>query len=280
MRRILGAAILVVAGACRPAPPAREYHLVGQILAVDRASSRVTVRHHDIDGLMPGMTMPFPVRDPRLLDGRVPGNLVDATLVVQGADAWIARLDVTGTAPLPPPAELPATGLAPGDRVADLTLTDQSGAPMHVSDLGGHAALVTFIYTRCPFPEYCPAIELRLAGVQAAIKADPHLAGTRILAVTLDPTHDTPVVLDAHARERGAEPAIWRFATGTDANIDRFGRQFGLAVTRTSEEPTGLEHNLRTVVLDPQLRIVTILTGSDWQVGEAVASLKAAADRL
>jgi protein SCO1/2 len=249
--------------------------MVGQILAVDRVANRVTIRHQDIHGFMPGMTMPFPVRDASLLNGRAAGELVNATLSVQGTDAWISGLTVTGTAPLPEAA--PVLGLAPGDRISDAALVDQRGAPMRVADLRGHPAVVTFIYTRCPLPEYCPTIEARLASLQQAITADRTLAGTHILAVTLDPAHDTPPVLAAHARARHADPSIWRYASGTTEAIDAFGRQFGLAVTRTSSEPSGLEHNLRTVILDPDLRIVAMLTGSDWPASDAVAALRTAA---
>jgi protein SCO1/2 len=273
--RVVLVAILMVAVGCRAAEPVREYRLVGQILAVDRQTNRVTIRHHDIDGFMPGMTMPFPVRDASLLNGRVAGELVEATLSVQGTDAWVSRLTVTGKAPITEAA--PVLGLGPGDRIADAALVDQDGAPMRVADLRGHAAVVSFIYTRCPLPEYCPMIEARLGAVQRAIKADQALAGTRVLAVTLDPAHDTPPVLALHARERHADPAVWRFASGTADAIDGFGRQFGLAVTRTSSEPSGIEHNLRTVILDPDLRIVAMLTGSDWAATEAISALRTAA---
>jgi len=273
--RVVLVAILMAAAGCRAAEPVREYRLVGQILAVDRQTNRVTIRHHDIDGFMPGMTMPFPVRDASLLNGRVAGELVEATLSVQGTDAWVSRLTVTGKAPITEAA--PVLGLGPGDRIADAALVDQDGAPMRVADLRGHAAVVSFIYTRCPLPEYCPTIEARLGAVQQAIKADQALAGTRVLAVTLDPAHDTPPVLALHARERHADPAVWRFASGTADAIDGFGRQFGLAVTRTSSEPSGIEHNLRTVILDPDLRIVAVLTGSDWPASEAISALRTAA---
>jgi protein SCO1/2 len=275
VRVVLVVAILMGAVGCRRAEPIHEYRVVGQILAVDRHSSRVTIRHQDIDGFMPGMTMPFPVRDVRLLDGRTAGETVDATLSVQGTDAWVSRLTVTGSAPITESA--PVLGLGPGDRIADAALVDQDGAPMRVADLRGHPSVVTFIYTRCPLPEYCPTIEARLRSVQQAIVAEPALAGTRILAVTLDPAHDTPPVLAMHARERHADPAVWRFASGTADAVDGFGRQFGLAVTRTSGEPSGIEHNLRTVILDPDLRIAAMLTGSDWPASDAIAALRTAA---
>jgi len=270
LRPGLLAALLLAA--CRPAPPAREYRVVGQILGVDRAASRVTIRHQDIEHFMPGMTMPFPVKDARLLDGRAPGNLVDATLVVQGADVWISRLDVTGTAPLP--AEPPATGLAPGDEVSDAQFLDQNGRPISIAGLHG-PTLVTFVYTRCPLPEFCPTIETRLSALQRAIRHEAGLAEVRLLAITIDPAHDTPSVLKAHAAARGMDPLV-TYATGDVRAIDAFGRQFGLAVTRR-DAAGGVDHNLRTVILDARHHIVAILTGADWSVDEALAALRKAA---
>jgi protein SCO1/2 len=275
--RLLGTGLLVVLllGACRPAPPVREYRLVGQILAVDRPAARVTVRHQDIKGFMPGMTMPFPVRNARLLDGRAPGQLVDATLVVQGTDAWISRLDVVGTAPLPPPSTA-TMGLGPGEVVSDATFVDQDGQRFTIGALSA-PSVITFVYTQCPLPEFCPTIEARLGALQRALRGDAGLHGVRLVAVTIDPAHDTPAVLKAHARSRGLDPAVVTYVTGPPAVIDAFGRQFGLAVTRRGGPDAGIEHNIRTVVLDARRRIVVVLTGADWTVGEALAALRKAA---
>jgi protein SCO1/2 len=221
--------------------------------------------------------MPFPVKDREILDRAHPGDLVDATLSVRGADVWISRLTVTGTAPIVQAPPVP--GLAPGDVVADAALVDQGGTPTRVADLRGHRAVVSFAYTRCPMPEYCPTIEAKLGSLQAAIRSDPNLSDTRILTITLDPAYDTPHVLAEHAKTRGADPQIWRFATGTESAIDGFGRQFGLAVTRASAEPSGIEHNLRTIVLAPDLRVVTVLTGPDWQPRDVLVALRSAAGR-
>ena len=269
----LVAALVLVA--CRPAPPVREYRLVGQILAVDRPAARVTIRHQDIEGFMPGMTMPFPVRKVRLLEGRAPGQLVDATLVVQGTDAWISRLDVVGTAPLPPPSTA-AMGLGPGDVVSDAIFVDQDGQRFTIGALSA-PSVITFVYTQCPLPEFCPTIEARLGALQRALRGEAALRGVRLVAVTIDPAHDTPAVLKAHARARGLDPAFVTYVTGEPAVIDAFGRQFGLAVTRGSGPAPSIDHNLRTVVLDARHRIVAVLTGADWTVDEALAAMRKAA---
>lgn len=271
-------ALLVALASCRQGPPTREYRLVGQILSVDRRDARLTLHHEDIEGFMPAMTMPYRVKDPRLLDGRKAGELVDATLEVQGTDAWIARLRVTGVAPVPP-SEPIQTSLESGDPMPDATFVDQDGRPVRLRDLRGHPLVISFVYTRCPLPDFCPAIESRLSALQQRVKSLPRLAGTGILAVTIDPEYDTPSVLKKHAGERGADPAIWRFVTGSVAEVDAFGRHFGVSVTRGRGSPADIEHNLRTIVVGRNGRIERVEPGAGWHADDLLDSLLLAAGR-
>lgn len=285
-RERAGLAVLLAlaAGACQRTPPPREYPVVGQIIRIDRTTNHVTIRHEDIKGFMPGMTMPFPVKDPGLLEGREPGDLVEATLLVQDTSAWIGSLRKTGHQALPAASDLPAPGLAPGDHVPDQALTDQDAAPLGLDWLDGHVSVVTFIYTRCPLPDFCPAIDSRFAQLQEVIMGAAGSAGSRspladvrLLSVTIDPAYDTPAVLKAHAAKRGANPAIWRFATTGADRLPAFGRQFGLDVRQTGSAPADIEHNLRTIVLGRDRRIVEMLTGASWSATELAARLRTVA---
>jgi len=263
---------------CRREPAAREYHLVGQILAVDRRAAKVTLHHEDIKDFMPAMTMPYRVKDAELLAGRKPGELVEATLAVAGTDAWITRLTVIGVAALPPVEAIQASAV-PGDTLIDGAFVDQDGRRIRLHEWRGRPLILSFIYTRCPLPDFCPAIESRLATVQQRIKTDPTLRGTAIVAITIDPGYDTPAVLKQHAAARGADPAIWRFVTGTAAEIDTFGRQFGIMVRRGDGSPNDIEHNLRTIVVSRDGRIVHVEDGAAWRVEDLVGALRRAADR-
>jgi protein SCO1 len=269
-------ALLYALTGCRQAPPTHEYRVVGQILGVDRREARLTLRHEDIKGFMPAMTMPYRVKDPQLLDGRKAGEMVDATLEVQGTDAWITRLRVTGVAPLPATAPV-QTSLAAGDAIPDATFVDQHSRPVSLRNLRGRPLVISFVYTRCPLPDFCPAIESRLAAVQQRVKGEGGLATTEIITVTIDPQYDTPAVLRTHAIERGADPAIWRFVTGSVAEVDAFGQQFGVSVTRGSGTPADIEHNLRTIVVSREGRIVHIENGAAWRVEDLLEPLRRAA---
>jgi protein SCO1/2 len=282
MRRIaaamLVAAVGVATAACTGTPPGRQYELTGQILEVRPDRDEVVIKHQDIKGFMPGMTMPFKVRPASLLGGRKPGELVTATLVVEEVDAYLSVLTRTGEAALPestPVPEAPKT-LQPGDPVPDAALVDETGKPVFVSSFKGRPLALTFIYTRCPIPDFCPLMDRHFKTIQEAVQRTPALAKVKLLTVTLDPAFDTPAVLKPYAAMRGADPAIWSFLTGDVAEVAKFGEQFGLYIEHDAKSSLDIIHNLRTAVVDASGRVVTIHNGNAWTTAEIIAELTTA----
>jgi len=271
---------LLAVSACGRAPDAnaRSYTLHGQILAVRPERSEVVIKHQDIENFMPGMTMPFTVKDGTLLTDKERGDLVTATLVVGETQAYLTTLTKTGhgdvAEPAPPPPA--ADVLTAGQAVKDAPLVDQDGKPRPFSSFTGHRLAVTFIYTRCPLPDFCPLMDTHFASVQKTIMSTPALADVRLLTVTLDPEFDRPAILKAHARRREADPAIWTFLTGEPAEVNRFATQFGLYVEHNPQNAIDVTHNLRTAVIDPEGRLVTVHSGNSWTPAELVADLTAA----
>ncbi len=265
---------------CGSEVEAREYELKGQVLGVKPESRELLIKHEDIKGFMPGMTMPFRVRDPKLLSGLQPGDLVTATLVVADTTAHISTLTRTGHAELdvPPAPQVASSGfelLRAGDTVPDQLLIDQDGKPRPISTLRGHRIALTFIYTRCPMPDFCPLMDRHFQSVQREIKKTPGLADVRLVSVSFDPQFDTPPVMKAHAKRLGADPLIWTFVTGEREEITRFAARFGVNVERADQNPVDITHNLRTAIIDAEGRVVKLHTGNSWTPADVVADLNA-----
>jgi protein SCO1/2 len=269
--------LLFVTG-CSPSPPsARQYELEGQILAVRPEDNEVLIKHGDIKGFMPGMTMPFKVLDRALLDNKAPGDLVKASLMVADTEAWLSTLDKVGSAPLVERSDIPAaafvTPLKAGDSVPDTTLSDHLGEPLMLSAWRGSAVAVTFIYVRCPLPQFCPLLDRRFAEVQRGITSDAVLsARARLLSVSFDPDADTTARLYAHAKRLGADPAIWRFATAPREVVDKFAATFGVNVIREADQT--ITHNMRTAVIGPDGRVVSVYEGSDWTAAQILDDMR------
>jgi protein SCO1/2 len=278
MRRLATLVLLVaVASACQSGPPPREYEIVGQIQAVAPERGEVTIKHEDIKGFMPGMTMAFKAGD-GVIEGKKPGDLITGTLVVEEVQAYVSKLTVTGHRPIEAAAPLPSDGAAiiqPGDAVKDATLLDQDGQTRRFSSWRGHRLALTFVYTRCPLPQFCPLMNQHFRTVQASVAKTPALADVRLLTMTLDPAYDTPQVLKPFATGAGADPARWTFLTAAPEDAAPFLAQFGIISEPNPSNPADITHNLRTAIIGADGRLAAVHTGNRWTPDELVADLTA-----
>jgi len=280
---VLSLWLALAVAACSKAPDQRTYTLQGQVQSLDTPRKLVTVKHEEIKGFMPAMTMPYEVADPKALDGLAPGDLIDAKLVVFSNGAHLVEIRKVGTAPLEkPPAEVPnppaaSSGfelLRPGEAVPDGKFLDQDGKRRGFGSFKGSPVAMTFIYTRCPLPTFCPLMDRHFASLQKSLKADPALKNVKLVTVSFDPVTDTPAVLKKHAASLEADPARWTFLTGDRDDVDQFAARFGVSVGRALDDAREITHNLRTAIIGADGKLVKVYTGNDWSPDQLLADLK------
>lgn len=145
---------------------------------------------------------------------------------------------------------------------------------------GGGITLVDFIYTRCQ--TVCLSLGSSFQQLQVALQAD-RAAGAaskvRLLSISLDGAHDTPAVLQAHARTLQADPALWQWvrvpsAAQQEALLQRLG------VVVVPDGRGDFEHNAALLVLDAQGRLVRIFDLAEQQLALDYARHLAKGGRL
>jgi protein SCO1/2 len=254
------------------------YEAHGVVKSVAAEKGEAVIAHEEIAGYMPAMTMSFTVHDAAELNGLQAGDSVDFRLLVTKDNAWIDRIRKTasGIADFSAPGREQARLLKQGDLVPDIEALDENARKIHLSDFRGKALALTFVYTRCPLPTYCPLMNRNFQTAQSLLSRIGESQRCQFLSLSLDSAHDTPEVLSGCAKEYGAEAPGWLFATASSAELHRVGDALGLEFRET---PTGIEHNLRTVVLDPKGRLWRIFSGNDWTPQELISALRTAARR-
>lgn len=218
-----------------------DLYIVQGVVVEVRPPDEVVLDHQPIAGLMDGMVMPFAVSDPRLLDGLTPGDRVTARYE-HGEHSRIVKLRVTGHGP--PPAE--ASGPVPlriGERLPAIDVAAADGSTIRLGPEQTDRVALTFIYTRCPRPEFCPALVTRLQALEQGLAGAP---GARIVAVTIDPEHDTVPVLAEYAAKTGTKVAFARAPEGALADLVM---RAGLPILREGDA-ADIMHGLRVLVLD------------------------------
>jgi protein SCO1/2 len=253
------------------------FPLRGEVVAVDTIKLRVTIAHEEIPDFMAEMTMPFKVKDPNLLRSISPGDTVAGTLAVSRTESWLATLTVVGSGT--PPDVLDAEGvnlarlLKPGDRLPDLAFLNQEGRTVHFSDFRGKVLAVTFIYTRCPLPEFCIRMSDNFSKIQTAMKKKGR-TGWHLITVSFDPVYDRPPAMKSYGMSYGADFANWDFLTDPDTT----GRAVlalaeGFDLTYEDDEGALIAHNLRTALIDAEGKLVEIVKDNEWKPEEIAAKI-------
>ena len=279
------AATISMARARRPEviePDTRTFEVSGVVTAPP-ADGRVTVAHDAISGYMPAMTMPFAIeKDAPAL---APGDRVRFTLRVAADWSRAEHIVISGrdeaiAAAARSAASSTRARLKKGDTLPAFSLETQHGRAFTADDLRGRLTAITFIFTRCPVPEFCPLLSKRFQQVQRELEREPtsrrELERVRLVSVTLDPAFDTPQVLDAYANAIGANPDRWQFVTGRESEVARLTSAFSIHVERNG---VLLDHTLATAVIDADGRIVEIWRGTGWNVSEVIDVLRREAAR-
>jgi protein SCO1/2 len=264
---------------------AQTFQVRGQIRELDAVNRMVRIAHEEIPHYMPAMTMPFAVKDTGLLKGLSIGDAVQFELVVTGSDSWISHIDkirseipaAASGAQAPAATESDLVRLEPGESVPDFTLIDQNNRPIQLSGFRGKAVVLTFIYTRCPLPNFCPLMSANFAELQKRLSRE-YPDRYQLLSISMDPEFDRPAVLKGYAARYQADERHWTFATGTKEQIDFVA---GLVALFHEPENGLISHDLRTALIGPDGRLVHVWKSNAWtpyevqrMVGETLSVAK------
>lgn len=245
--------------------PKNESHSVTGVVREKLSESSLLIAHDEIPGFMAPMTMAFDLADPKDSAKLNPGDRVRFRLQQKG-ELWMAdRFEILGRESASGSRLAKVSRLRPGDAMPPIALQDEHAQPLTLETLLDRYTLVTFIFTRCPVPEFCPAMALKFGAIQSRIERESQTGSSpslRLLSITLDPEYDQPAQLAAYGTAVGAKPAIWNFATGTSGDIATLARQFSVF---TERKGVLLDHTLCTALIGPEGRILEIWRGNGWK---------------
>lgn len=284
---ILSLAILVFAACQKSQPPnasteAKRYPLKGKVVAVDKEKKTATVAHNDVEGYMPAMTMDFPIKGDWVWNDLTKDSEIRAELVVTKDEFWLENIGIVAVPNPNQPAPTPNYNFTQiGADMPDFKLINQDGKRISMKDFRGRALAITFIYTRCPLPNYCIKMSTAFSDAVKQIVASELKDKVRLLSISFDPKYDTPKTLRDYGLGylRGMEKpdfSVWQLATGTDKEIKKITEFFGQRYESDPNDETQINHSLRTIVVAPDGKIQKIFAGNEWTVADLLKELQAA----
>jgi protein SCO1/2 len=278
---------LITSSACESTPPeasasAKRYELKGKVVSADKSNHQVTIAHEPIEGYMEAMTMPFALADDWVYSELKPGAQIQATLIVDGGRSWLENPVVTtvvnpNLAKTEESVAEPGAGPSIGTEAPDFTLVNQDGKKISLKQYRGRALLLTFIYTRCPLPDYCPLMSQNFSQISTQLIQNPALKDkVHLLSISVDPTFDKPKVLRAYGEKyvvgsKVEEFKHWEFASGSAEQVKKTAQFFGLEYWPERDQ---IIHGLRTAIIGPDGKVVKVYRGNEWKPEQVVKELE------
>lgn len=265
----------------RPRP--QQFTVLGIVKEVKPAQRSIVVDHETIPNYMDAMTMPFNVRDTATLTNLSVGDQISFRLIVTETNSWIQDIVKLreGGVPPPPPSQ-PQTNITSGNATSpsqhplrDYKFTNELGHPVSLSGFQGKALAITFIFTRCPIPDFCPRLSKNFQEASRQLLALPNApTNWHLLSVTIDPEHDAPAVLKQYAQRYNYNSRHWTFLTGPKEKIAELARESDVTY---DWQGNFLNHNFRTLIIDPTGRLqMAFPVSGDISSGIVEELLKAA----
>ena len=260
----------------------KRYHLAGTVVSIDKEQRHLIVNAGDIPGFMAAMTMPYPVADPETLNRVGVGDQITADVVVGDGEAKLENVVVVTKGTGTPPASSPSGANrqpGPNDQVPDFALLNQDAKRVHLDQFRGKAVLLTFIYTRCPLPDYCPLMSHNFAEIEKNLNQTPELyKKTHLLSISFDPKYDTPAVLRKYADGFVADPKKppfdhWEFASILPAEQADVARFFNLFLS--NDGPGQITHSMSTAIITPDGHLYRTYPDNSWKPGDVLNDLTA-----
>jgi protein SCO1/2 len=260
-----------------PAKTNQVFEVKGVIKELKPDGKTVEIRHEAITNYMPAMVMPFEAKEPKELVGLKAGDEVKFRMTVTDDDVWIDQIQkLTAGNPLPSKAgefhfSRDVEPLQVGDALPEYHFTNQLGRAVSTAQFKGQAVGITFIFTRCPLPNFCPKMTSNFQEVQKKILGMANgPTNWHLLTISFDPEFDTPEILKAYADRYKADPEHWSFLTGDIGEIATISEQFGQMFWK---DEGALNHNLRTAVIDASGKVQKVFQGNNWTTEEMVAEI-------
>lgn len=264
---------------------AKRYQFKGKVISVDRTAKKAKIEHEAVEGYMGAMTMDFPIHADWIWNDLTPGCDIRAELVVDDTAKEPYFLENVGivAAPNPNLSPLPADDKfvkIVGQELPDLSLTNQDGKRISLKDFRGKALAITFIYAKCPLPDYCIRMSTNFSDLANQIANDAKIKDRiRLLSISFDPANDTPQKLRSYGvGYLGNDPKtkfdIWQLAVGSDAEVRKIADFFGLQYEVDKDNKTQINHNLRTAVIGPDGKVTKIFPGNEWRPVQLLEELE------
>ena len=247
--------------------PEKVYPVKGAVYQIKPDSMMIVIAHDTIPDLMYPMVMPFDLKDLKEIEGLSIGDSVHFEFVWGDTSTWARKFKVVGQGKLPEDEqddffedEEYATREI-GEILDDVSLLNLDSSKVRLSDSDGRYRFISFIFTRCPMPNMCPAVVVKNQYLADTFAETDEI---EFIMISFDYIFDTPSVMKSiYGSHTNLYPNMKFYSSFGHLNdIFMLAGQSFVSFWGIDENDIG--HTLRSVIIDPERRLMKTYDGTDW----------------
>ena len=265
---IISILIIIIFISCNPPS---NYKVIGVIKDIKTEENKLLIDHDEIPGFMVKMVMYFNLHESVDIKQFSINDSVSFDLIVKSKDSYTLNYNILGKSILSNESDdffnddndSKYSLKNPGDRIDDVTFLTIKNEELSLSDLNSDFTLISFIFSKCPMPNMCPAAIVKNQYLASHFKNK----NISFLLISFDYLYDTPEVL--YNIYGPIETENMRFLSSHNHINDIFQltQQSGIAYWGVEENNIG--HSMRSILIDKELKILKTFDGLDWRPGDA-----------
>ena len=270
MKNIIVYILLILSLSCSSR---KEYNVVGVVLDKFPERNELSIHHDEIPNFMMAMTMNFKLAKHLNVNSFEIGDSVHFKLFIEKNNIYSDYFQIIDNVEIREPEEddwfsddEEYSSIRIGEQFTDVTFTDYNNKELKLSDYNDEFMFITFIFTRCPIPNMCPALIYKQKYI--ADKFEDH-GNVNVLTISFDYLYDTPEVLKEKFSTLNSNTDNWHFLSSYNHINDLYMLTKQSSFAFWGVEKNDIGHNMRTILIGPDLKFLKYYDGNEWSVKDA-----------
>ena len=248
----------------------KTYNVTGVVINIDEKKESILVDHDSIKGFMMPMVMPFKIRNKNILKDIAINDSISFKFIITEKTSYAENFKTFGKSSLKFDddefwTDDESKKKEIGQKLSDITLVGSNGELTTLNHFIGSYIFISFIFTRCPVPNMCPAVVIKNGVLARKFKNNDKI---KFIMVSFDYIYDTPKVLESYYSDIIKEYPNWMVWSSVGRVSDLYTLSSELGCNYWGIEKNNIGHNLRSVLIGPDRKILNVWKGDDWLAGK------------
>ena len=246
------------------------YEVTGVVLDIDENAKSILVDHDSISGFMMPMVMPFKIKNKTILKNVTKYDSISFDFIITEKTSYAENFKKLGESSLKFEedefwGEDEYQQKEIGQKLSEVNFINIRGESTSLNQFRDNYIFISFIFTRCPVPNMCPAVVIKNGVLARKFKDYSKL---KFIMVSFDYIYDTPAVLNSFYGSIIQEFPNWMVWSSVKNISDLYTLTSEVGSSYWGIEENNIGHNLRSVLIGPGSKLLKVWKGDEWLASE------------